>query len=328
MFAFKSKILRFSIALFFTALVGIAFVFLVVQFFSLSSKTTDTLQKDSDREYNILILGKNSNEAYLERVLAGCRNASQNFNTAIGIYTGKSEVSESSMQSLFDYASYLSADGVIAYMNGDEIPEPLLNRERKNIPLVTIGTYIPDLAQLSYIGVNHTELGKITATEILSLLGSGNKVIFIAPAKKNDSNYSTMMNTILTTLSEKNPSVTVKTLVLQSETHFSREDYLRQKLASEENLELIVPLTEENTILVAQSIRDLNMAGKVKVLGFGDSDECRSYYEKNIVSELICVKTEDIGQKAIIELFEFLNNGYANSYVSADIEVLKAEGRE
>ncbi|MBQ1794527.1 MAG: hypothetical protein II110_02440 [Treponema sp.] len=87
----------------------------------------------------------------------------------------------------------------------------------------------------------------------------------------------------------------------------------------------MVPLSEENTILAAQSVRDLNLSGKVKILGFGDSDDCHSYFEKNIVTELISVKTRNIGQKAMEELFEYINNGYANSYVSAEIEVLRQE---
>ena len=101
---------------------------------------------------------------------------------------------------------------------------------------------------------------------------------------------------------------------------------MRQQLASQEGLELIVSLAEQTTILAAQSVRDLNLSGKVKIIGFGDSDDCRADFEKKIVTELISVKTQDIGRRAMTELFEFLQNGYANSFVSAEVEVLKGSG--
>ncbi|MBQ1870099.1 MAG: substrate-binding domain-containing protein, partial [Treponema sp.] len=217
---------------------------------------------------------------------------------------------------------------VIAYISGNEPLQVPVNRNGTPIPLITIGNYLPNLQQLSFIGVNFSELGKITANEIISLIGKSKKVILLVSAQGNNSSYSTMMNTLMNTLTNEHPEITVTNILVHSETNFSKEDYLRQRLASEEGLELIVPLSEENTILAAQSVRDLNLSGKVKILGFGDSDDCRSYFEKNIVTELISVKTQEIGQKAMEELFEYINNGYANSYVSAEIEVLRREVAE
>ena len=47
------------------------------------------------------------------------------------------------------------------------------------------------------------------------------------------------------------------------------------------------------------------------------------YYEKGIITELIAINTIEIGRKAVNELFEYVNTGFANSYVIADVEVLK-----
>ena len=47
------------------------------------------------------------------------------------------------------------------------------------------------------------------------------------------------------------------------------------------------------------------------------------YYEKGIVSKLISIAPKEIGKKAVCEFFEYKNNGYANSYVIADVEVHK-----
>ena len=278
------------------------------------------------RKYNILIIGKSDRKAYLEQILLGARSVSKQNNAAVSMYTGKSNAEEISTQSLFNYAACLNVDGIIAFIESDEAPlEVPQNNDGKAIPLITVGTYSPNLPQLSYIGTNYSELGKITAREIMGLIGDGKKAILLDSGGKADANHSNLMTGLLTALSPM-PEISIKTLQFENASSFSKEDYLRQQLASEEGLELIVSLAEQNTILAAQSVLDLNLLGKVKIIGFGDSDDCRSYFEKKIVTELISVKTQDIGKRAMSELFEYLKNGYANSFVSAEVEVLKGGG--
>ena len=191
---------------------------------------------------------------------------------------------------------------------------------------MTIGSYKPQLPQLSYIGTNYSELGKIIAREIIENAGSSNKAILLDTSEQDDANHSNLMSGLFLALSAR-PEISIKTLQFEKASSFSREDNLRQLLASEEGLDLIVSLAEQNTILAAQSVRDLNLSGKVKIIGLGDSEDCRSYYEKRIVTSLISVKTQDIGKKALAELFEYLKNGYANAFVSAEVEVLKGGGK-
>ena len=277
----------------------------------------------SEREKNILIVGKKSRQSYLEQIYFGAQGVAQDNMAAVSLYSGKPNDQDFSMQELFNYASYLNADGVIALIDSGaeslKVPQKI---DGQKIPLVTVGTYMPNLEQLSFIGSNYSELGKTTAREIVSLIGPGNKAILLDSNEGDDANHSNLMAGLLTALSS-HPEISIKTLQFEKSSSFSREDSLRQQLASQEGLELIVSLAEQNTILAAQSVRDLNLSGRVKIIGFGDSADSREYFDKGIVTELICVKTQDIGKKAIQELFEYLQNGYANSFVSAEVEVLR-----
>ena len=285
--------------------------------------SSDNSQGGGGRERCILLVGNADRRAYLEEIYLGAEEVSRENDAALALYTGKSNAESISIQALFNYASYLNADGVIAYMEGDagrlDVPQ---KSGGEAIPLVTIGTYIPNLPQLSYIGANYSEIGKITAREIMDSIGPSGKAILLDSSEDSDTNHSNLMTGLFGAISSR-PDISIKTLQFERASSFSKEDYLRQQLASEESLELIVALTEQNTILAAQSVRDLNLSGKVKIIGFGDSDDCRSYFEKKIVTKLISVKTQDIGKKAVQELFEYLKSGYANSFVSADVEVLK-----
>ncbi len=305
--------------------IAVSAFFLAAPFVAFSSDGRESAVP-AERKKNILIVGKSDRKAYLDQVLLGAEEVSKKNEAAVTVYTGKSNAEEISMQALFNYASYLNADGIIACIEDDDerldIPK---KTNGDSIPLVTIGSYAPNLPQLSYIGANYSELGKITAREIIEQIGPSGKVILLESNAASDTNHSNLMAGLLGALSA-HPEISVKTLQFERESSFSKEDSLRQQLASQEDLELIVSLAEQTTILAAQSVRDLNLSGKVKIIGFGDSDDCRADFEKKIVTELISVKTQDIGRRAMTELFEFLQNGYANSFVSAEVEVLKGSG--
>ena len=320
-----ADILKRTIELLLLLAIAVSAFFLAAPFVAFSNEGRES-SVPAERQKNILIVGKSDRKAYLGQVLLGAEEASKKNEAAVTVYTGKSNAEEISMQALFNYASYLNADGIIACIEDDDerldIPK---KTNGDSIPLVTIGSYAPNLPQLSYIGANYSELGKITAREIIEQIGPSGKVILLESSAASDTNHSNLMAGLLGALSA-HPEISVKTLQFERESSFSKEDSLRQQLASQEDLELIVSLAEQTTILAAQSVRDLNLSGKVKIIGFGDSDDCRADFEKKIVTELISVKTQDIGRRAMTELFEFLQNGYANSFVSAEVEVLKGSG--
>ncbi|MEE3411953.1 MAG: substrate-binding domain-containing protein [Treponema sp.] len=321
-----ADLVRRTIELLLLAAIILSTVFLAAQFMIFQNEQGSGQSAARERSRNILVLGKSDRKAYLEQVFLGAQSRSKANDAAVDLYTGTSATQEISTQALLNYASYLQADGIIVYIESSDSKLDIpLNKQGKPIPMVTIGAYRPDLPQLSYIGANYSELGKITGREIIGQIGQSGKAILLESSGQNDANHSNLMAGLLGTLAT-HPEISIKTLQFEKESSFSKEDNLRQQLASEEGLELIVSLTEENTILAAQSVRDLNLSGKVKIIGFGDSDDCRSDFEKKIVTELISVKIQDIGRRAMTEIFEYLENGYANSFVSAEVEILKGGG--
>lgn len=321
-----ADLIKRTVEILLLAAILLSAVFLAAQFMTIQNEGSPAQYAKKERSRHILIVGKSDRRSYLEQVYLGAKSLARANDAAVYLRTGTSDSQELSTQALLNYASYAQADGIIAYIEGSdlnlEIPK---NAQGKAIPMVTIGSYIPNLPQLSYIGANYSELGKITGREIIGLIGESGKAILLDSSGQNDANYSNLMTGLFNALSS-HPEISIKTLQYERNTSFSREDNLRQQLASEEGLELIVSLTEQNTILAAQSVRDLNLSGKVKIIGFGDSDDCRADFEKKIVTELISVKNQDIGRRAMAELFEYLENGYANSFVSAEVEVLKGGG--
>ena len=75
----------------------------------------------------------------------------------------------------------------------------------------------------------------------------------------------------------------------------------------------------------AQTLQESGLENEgIGFIGFGSSETSKMYMEKSIIKELISVDPEKIGELAITELFEYRNKGYANSYITPDIEISRS----
>ncbi len=312
------------------AVIALSILYIVVQAKRITLSAGDPGSSGTERQFNILVTGTSGGEAFMRQVFRGAQSAAQKHNCAIEFYIPETQAEGVSTQVLFDYASYIDCDGVIAFVEESqgELVVPL-HRDGRIIPLVTVGHYSPDLPQISYIGVNYSELGKIIAEEIILCTGGSGNVYVLDSENPNDTNYSVLMNVLLN-ITEKQDGLFVKTISAGKKSPFStglsREDSVRQSFASAGNLEMVVSLSESNTVLASQTITDLNRVGKTTIIGFSDGADSRSYYEKGIITELVLVNSIEIGRRAVEEIFEYMKTGYANSYIIADIDILKRGG--
>ena len=75
----------------------------------------------------------------------------------------------------------------------------------------------------------------------------------------------------------------------------------------------------------AQQLSELFPIDTYKLLGFGGNEVCQLYMQKGYIYELFSLDPERIGKMAMQELFEYRNKGYANSYVTPEVKITKAE---
>ena len=93
----------------------------------------------------------------------------------------------------------------------------------------------------------------------------------------------------------------------------------------EDERNIFICLTEDETIMTAQQLAELYPPDNYILLGFGGNEVCQLYLQKGFITELFSLNPQRIGEAAVRELFEYRNKGYANSYVTAEVKVTKAE---
>lgn len=287
-------------------------------------KNDDSVLTAKSCSHHVLILGESENESFLSSIYDGARSLGQAYDCVVELYVPKNHAARKNLQSLLNFASFTNPDGIIVCIPESdekiEFPENIMDNE---IPVVTLAQYHPELPQISYIGTNYSEVGRKIAMESADYLSDRGRIAVINVADDSGPNYSTLMNSLTNTLSSHSEIQTV-VLDFNNSRNIDSSGADIKKMITQKSVELLVCLTSEDTIRVAQLVSEIHMDGKIGIIGFGDGDVLETYLNKGTVTELLSIDSEKIGRTAIKELFEYIRQGYANNYIAADVKVRRS----
>lgn len=323
----KTNVLRFYRILLIVLLSILAVMFCLYMFFlapRLTLQSENSSVTNEDRKYHIVIVGRSQNESVLNDIYTGAEEISSDYDCVVELRITKSSIDKESIQSGLDYASFTNADGVIAFMDEmDHAVEVPLNKDKETIPLVTVAQYLPSVSQISYIGTNYSELGRKIAFECSTWLKGQGSIIIVNTNMENNSNYSILMSSLINSLGIWR-NIDTNVLEIASSEEINKRNGTVEKKIREVSASLIVCLTEEDSVRAAQLVNDMGKAGDLGIIGFGEGNVLEKYLENGIVTELLSIDSQKIGRAALRELFEYINYGYANSYIASDVRVRKA----
>lgn len=315
----EKKINKVSVLIILFVLYILAFV--IFSIFVINSSGTKTKDSDSLRNYHILVIGEYQNRDYMEEMFKGIKSKSANYNVICELKVPKSEAENKNIQELFDYATYVNADGIIAYINNPElvIKQPY-RIDGSIIPVVTTGQFAPGVNQTSFIGNSSWELGKIFADETKKMLNFSGNIYILKPKSYNaivNSNIINSFNSEVKNFVNLNVSILEKYDDIHKIAENKSETKKTDKVA-------IICLDQDDTINVAQLLTEYYKDNKIMLIGFGNNETCRLYLSKKVITELIYLNPVKIGETALKELFEYRTKGYSNSYVTVATQIIKS----
>ena len=290
---------------------------------------SDKPQKATYKTHHVVIIGEAQDKSFLESVLKGAKEVS--YDCIVELLVPRGYAATENLDSLFEYASFIEPDGIIACLPENFYPKVSLeNSKGKKIPLITLNTYNAELEQVAHICTNQSELGRKIALEGAAYLSKGGvaegRVAVVRLTPDFSANYSTLMSSLTNTLLRyKNIDTQVLDFALQSDKQNS-SDVIRQLLIKEA-IDLIICPSAEDTIKVSQIITELHKDGRVGIIGFGSGEILETYLTKGTITELLSIDSESMGRSAINELFSYIDTGYANSYVMSGVQTRRSENR-
>lgn len=309
-----ARLVKWVLSIFsFTALLIFSIIFYAVFLSSRARIQNQNQYNASDNLlYHVIITGSYENQSFLSEVYKGASKLAPAYKTTVDLHVPKSQADTESLQELLNYCSFLNADGIILYLDSSEDTPLLLERsDYPKIPIITTGQFSPNMQQISFIGTNNWELGKKIADETQSFLPEGGSVYIIS--ESNDLNSNTLISSIQSALGDNQ---TINTRVI--------ENIIQAPDIGQRN-NIFITLTEDDTIANAQMLAENFNPDSYKLIGFGGNEVCQLYLQKGWIAELVSLDPEKIGETAIMELFEYRRKGYANSYVTADVKISRAQ---
>jgi ribose transport system substrate-binding protein len=172
----------------------------------------------------------------------------------------------------------------------------------KGVPVVTFDSDAPDSKRIAYIGTDNEAAGRVAGETLAALLGNKGKVAIITGGLgAHNLNLrirgfrAAMANFPEITLLDPRPC----------------EDDSEKATAIAENL-----LTADSELTgffgvsapggpgAARAVKATNKVGKIKIVGFDDTPECRQFIKEGIIQATIAQRPFDMGYKAIKVLVE------------------------
>ncbi|MCF0242704.1 MAG: substrate-binding domain-containing protein [Treponema sp.] len=308
------------ILIFLTIVLPITFILFSYFSFSLLTKNTEI----PERKFLVLVTGAPENITFLNNVFKGADEVSEKYTAVVELHVPSSKAMETSLSSLFEYAAFVNADGIIAYTDEEtDSLFPPLKSDGTEIPVVTVGRYNQSIPQISFIGNNYSESGRLLARTTIEMYKPEYDLYVLSSAAKN-SNYSTLLNTLTQTL--KNNSLSP--VILEGTALEIEESISKILLNNMSNPSLIVCLTEEDSIRTSQLAANPLYREDNIIISFGENETINTYLKKGIIKRVISVDQENTGARALKELFDYKKNNFANNYVYAGLKIKKGENEK
>jgi len=175
---------------------------------------------------------------------------------------------------------------------------------RENIPIVTIGTDIPESKRLAYVGSNSYLLGQ-TAANLLALFAGGEAQIGIISGSEYSYNHLQKVRGFEEYLAEHFPGMRVIDKIINQD---------RDGLSYERTTDMLVRHPQINALFFAagglrggcKAVKDLGLAGKLKIVSFDLMPFNRQMVEEGTILATIGQHPEYHAEKAIDILVDYL----------------------
>ncbi|HUZ17697.1 MAG TPA: substrate-binding domain-containing protein [Spirochaetia bacterium] len=307
-----------------TPLLGV--VFFVLLFISIRLMISNRLllsaqESEADKKsYQYAFFLPASDNAFFSNLKRGALDAAKELDCAVIFHS----LAPESLS--FDMASYTGVNGVavFSYEKSDRMAGGLEKILRKGVPVVQIENEVISSPNTVLIGTNSYDSGK----GIAKIAMTSEKAELNIALIYSDKNPALKADASLVEIGMKSILGGRLAHLYTEQTTFNpidAEGVIYELLRRDSPLDIIA-LTDSNDTLVAiQSIIDLNLVGKVQIIGFGDEETIKQYIDRGVVLGSIVRNPTEIGYRAVAALKEISTNGNTSAYVNTGINIITSK---
>lgn len=293
---------------------------------------------ESSLNYHFSMYLPDNRNSFFAGIIAGAGRAAEEFNAAISVH------SIDPVKNELEMALYTGIDGAVVcpYLDDSTARRQLDRLGSMRIPTVIINHNIPNDQPWPFIGNNNFDVGKRLGFAAGSV-NEGPVRLAVVYSDKSPGIYGErelVEMGIIAALGERlaAPIAGFKTNLnpLDAEALLSRLFYAAASTSpqahpsvtrNETSFNTIIFTDSNDTIAAAQTLIDLNMVGRVQVIGFGSDPGVLENIRKGVIACSLAINPERIGYEAVRSLAALRETGYTSTSIDTGIEIIGLDAR-
>ncbi|MDR0623820.1 MAG: substrate-binding domain-containing protein [Treponema sp.] len=275
--------------------------------------------------YHFALYLPDNRNSFFTGIITGAEQAAAELNAAISVHSIVPEKNELEM------ASYTGIDGAVVcpYLDDSLARRQLDKLGSRQIPTVIINHNVPNDQPWPFIGTNSFDVGRrfgiiagnITEGPVRPVLVYSDK----APGIYGERELVEMGITAALGDRLAAPIAGFRTNLNPLDAEALLDRLFRASPAFPADVNTIIFTDPNDTIAAAQALIDMNLVGRVQVIGFGDDPGVLENIRKGIIACTVVINPERIGYEAVRSLASLRRTGYTSTSIDMGIEIIDGD---
>ena len=312
------------IPLLFGLLFSISLAISVYTIASLLHVTSDTGEPLPEVSSHIGLFIPDNSYTFFQDVITGAEAAADELGIGLTLHRLDDESPDLLM------AKYSGITGAVIYPDIPEeyVQQQLVDLSDAGIPVVLIEHNTSDMKPWPYVGTNNFDLGKKIG-ELAGHIGQDPIRIAVVYSEKSPGIYAERELVEMGMLSALGNRLSGALQVLTTDMNpLDAEDLTSRILRESPDVNMIIYTDSNDTLAAAQVLIDMNLVGRVQLIGFGSDEPVLDYIDRGVVSGTIAVNPFDIGYRSVEVVHELETEGVSESFVDTGVEVITRQTLE
>ncbi|MDR0587305.1 MAG: substrate-binding domain-containing protein [Treponema sp.] len=285
--------------------------------------------------YHFSLYLPDNRNSFFTGIIEGAERAASELHAAISIHSIDPAKNE------FEMASYTGVDGVIVcpYLDDSLARRQLEKLDSRRIPVVLVNHNITNDQPWPFIGTNNFDMGRrigLISMRLKPVSGNPEPLrLAVVYSDKAPGIYAErelvemgMASALGDTLDPFVMSFKTNLNPLDAEALLYRlfRDQPEKPEEESPDINTIVFTDSSDTLAAAQTLVDMNLVGRVQVIGFGADPGVLENIRKGIVACSVVIDSEKIGYEAVRSLTALRTTGYTSATIDTGIEIITGSG--
>jgi ribose transport system substrate-binding protein len=268
--------------------------------------------------YHFSLYLPDNRNSFFTGIIRGAEQAAAELNVALSIH------SIDPVKNELEMAPYTGVDGAIVcpYLD-DALARRQLDRlGGQKIPVVIINHNVPNDQPWPFIGTNNFDVGRRIGIIAGNLTPEPLRLALVysdkAPGIYGERELMEMG--ITTALGER---LAAPILGFRTKLNpLDAEDLLYRLFRTHPDINIVVFTDPNDTIAAAQTLIDMNLVGRVRIIGFGADPGIQDGIRKEVIACSIVFNPDRIGYEAVQSLAALRRTGYTPTSIDTGIEII------